>query len=285
MRQIPFNFKDATPSTEGIAHAQANAAVLPLLPSYDLHNHTVHCGHADTESTPLNLLIRASALQLSHFGISEHVMIPADVFYIDAIKDEMRSAPLSSVQPLLGVEMDIDATEPDGRWIVPDIECDYVILSAHAMPKFDWDNGLSPELQRRRMAARWLQWFGNAVRRGGCAILGHPLREPIAMNLIDLSDPETMELAVEMFLPAIDQEIAFEINDAFMSALRPSVHFQGYLELLTRLHAQGMKFSRGSDSHTVLRVGACEGIAHVAQTIGLTPGDWLDASAIPSRSL
>ena len=289
MRQVPFNLSDEMPSTEGIAHTQAKLseaeAGLPLLPLCDLHNHTVHCGHADPESTVLNLLARASERKLLHFGISEHVMRAADVSCIDAIKDEMRSAPATDVQHLLGVEMDIDPTERDGRWVVPDIQCDYVILSAHALPQFDWDNGLAPQQQRHRLGRRWLGWFGNAVRRGGFTIIGHPLREPIAMNLIDLSDPDTMELAVETLLPAIDQQIAFEINDAFMNALRPSIHFSGYLVLLQRLRDEGMKFSRGADSHSVLRVGACGGIAHVAREISLAASDWFDASSITPRSL
>ena len=287
VRQVPFNLSDETPSTEGIAHTQAkpSEARTPLLPSCDLHTHTVHCGHADPEATVLNILARASERQLRHFGISEHVMRAADVSCIEVIREEMRSAPATEVQHLLGVEMDIDPTDRDGHWVVPDIQCDYVILSAHALPQFDWDNDLAPKLQRNRLSRRWLGWFGNAVRRGGFTIIGHPLREPIAMNLIDLSDPETMELAFETFLPAIDQQIAFELNDAFMTALRPSIHFSGYLELLERLRDKGMKFSRGADSHSVLRVGACNGIAHVAREIGLEPSDWFDASSITPRSL
>lgn len=285
MRQIPFNLDDQTPSTEAVPQVLPAPRAAAVLPTYDLHTHTVYSGHAGAEATVLNIIKRASELQLSHFGISEHVIRPSDMVSANAIKTEMRSAPASGMQLLFGVEMDINSADRDAGWVVPDVSCDYVILSAHAMPNFDWENDLSPELQRERLATRWLEWFGKAVRRGGFAILGHPLREPIAMNLIDLSDRETLERAVDMLVPAIDHGIAFELNDAFIMALRPSIHYSGYLELLTRLWEKGMKFSRGSDAHAISRVGACGGITHVARELGLAPGDWLDPSAITPRSL
>ena len=102
------------------------------------------------------------------------------------------------------------------------------------------------------------------------------------MNLMDLNDPEILEMSIEALTPAIDAGIAFELNNSFLGALSTSVHRAGYYQLLTRLHMLGMTFSRGSDSHEPSRVGGCEAIEQVARDLGLTPADWLDPANIRS---
>ncbi len=262
-----------------------DTGAVSTIPNYDLHNHTVYSGHADEDATVLNVIARASELRLDHIGISEHVMQAHDVGRIETIRSEIDSLFSMGAQPLLGVEMDIDPACPDGRWVCPGISCDYVIISPHAFPQFDLDIPSSEllEVQRKVLIRRWMQWYRNAIERGGCAILGHPLREPLAMNLLDLSDPEMIELAIDTFRPAINQGIAFELNNAFLTALSSSSHYPAYLNIVSQLRAMGMRFSRGSDSHGTLRVGACEAIEEVANFLGFTSDDWIDIASLITR--
>jgi histidinol phosphatase-like PHP family hydrolase len=273
---MPSNDSDLSRDTVGASSVG--------LPRYDLHNHTIYCGHAADDATVANLVKRAAELGLSHVGISEHVMQPSDLPSIDKISHELHMLKPSGVTSLLGIEMDVDPTDPSGDWVTHAIDCDYVILSAHGFPQFDLeipesDRLLSQETQRKHLTLKWLQWYGNAVRRGGCEILGHPLREPIAMNLIDLSDPDLFERIVQTFAPAADQGIAFELNNAFLSTLSTSDNWAPYLELIVRLRAMKMRFARGSDSHSLLRVGSTDGIELVASAIGLKAADWLDPAS------
>ncbi len=256
-----------------------------LLPGHDLHNHTVYCGHADANATVLNLLSRASSLHLQYLGISEHIGGEEDLAAYRRLTEEVRTFDSMGARVLVGVEMDVDPEDAEGRWAVPDIECDYVILSAHGFPQFDLeipesDKLLAPHLQRQHLAAKWLTWYGKAIERGGCHILGHPLREPLAMNLIDLMDMQTMDQCVALFRPAIDHGIAFELNDSFLTALVASSQIDPYLELIWRLKRLGMRFSRGSDSHGLLKVGAADAIAMAAQSADVKQGDWIDAGAL-----
>lgn len=253
------------------------------LPPADLHNHTIYCGHAEPDATVSNLLARARETGLELIGISEHVMQLSDAHCIESICTELRQ--LRPTNALFAVEMDIDPADPNGGWVTQSITCDYVILSAHGFPQFDLeipasDRNLEPYLQRRNLAIKWLAWYSKAICRGGFQILGHPLREPLVMNIIDLTDDQLMEAIVRSFAPAIDQGIAFELNNAFLAALSISTQYDPYLAMAIRLRRMGMKFSRGSDSHGALKVGACEAIAGFAHDAGLTRDDWFDASQI-----
>lgn len=295
MRFLPFNFtaacaQDAPGVADVLLPTPTPAAARPFIPDYDLHNHTIYCGHADDDATVLNLLSRASSLELSAIGISEHIMQPSDLAGFRCIENELHSLVTMGAQPLLGVEMDVDPTDPEGRWVVPDIQCDYVILSAHGFPQFDMgipesDRLLPPEQQRKHLATCWLTWYGNAVRRGGFHVMGHPLREPIIMNLVNLNDPEVMDLAYEALRPAIEQAIAFELNNAFLGALELTTQYDAYVVLVRRLRDAGMKFSRGSDSHGLIRVGAADNVSAMADDAQLLPQNWLDVRSLPRRAI
>lgn len=249
------------------------------LPNYDLHNHTVYCGHAEPSATVANLLARAREIGLEHLGISEHLMDLCDLPALRALEIDIRESSSAQLPVLFGVEMDVDPTDPEGQWICPEFECDYVILSAHGFPQFDLDipqtdRLLAPEFQRRRLAMKWLDWYGKAIQRGGCHILGHPLREPINMGILSLYDPELFQRTIEILQPAIDQQIAFELNNAFLSYLSTSPQFAGYIQLIRMLRDRGMKFSRGSDSHGAGKLGACDGIGETAEAAELTLCDF-----------
>lgn len=254
------------------------------LPNHDLHNHTIFSGHSDEDATIDNLVNRANELQIDILGLSEHVMRADDLaIYHQYLQDAHRHRSRGTLV-LVGVEIDIDPADAEARWVVPDITADYVIMSAHGLPRatpavMEAELELPLPARRRAIVARWLEWYGRAVSRGGMQILGHPLREPISMGLIDLADPETMEKAVDLFRPTASQNIAFELNDAFLRYLDATGLLREYVELIRRLHGIGIRFSRGSDSHAVDELGACEMIATAAAAAGLPDSAWIDARA------
>jgi histidinol phosphatase-like PHP family hydrolase len=255
------------------------------VPAYDLHNHTIYSGHSADDATVANVLMRAAELRLEAIGISEHVMQISDLASLEKIQAEVRDLIIPGPQVLIGVEMDVDPEDPNGRWVA-DVRCDYVILSAHGFPQFDLeipttDTLLPPNLQQRNLGRKWMQWYGNALARGGSHIMGHPLREPMSMGIINLSDQEVFDAALVMFEPAIEQGIAFELNESFLAALAITVHYVPYLALAIRLKNMGMKFSRGSDSHGLAKLGQCTAISAFASEAKLGPEHWLQISDLP----
>lgn len=259
-----------------------------VLPNHDLHNHTIYSGHANDDATVANIIDRANEAGLDYLGISEHLMQLDDLPYLRRVRDDINKLVPPGSQILFGVEMDADPADPQGLRILPDLECDYVILSAHSFPSFDLgltesEKSLPPDLQRRHLAGKWLDWYGNAIAQPGIHILGHPLREPMTSGLILLNDIEFFETILPLFDRAIANGVAFELNNAFVSALVPTARFEGYAHLVRTLKARGMKFARGSDSHTAANVGACHGIALIAEAADLHKDDWLDASTLGRR--
>lgn len=252
-----------------------------FLPEHDLHNHTVYCGHTDDDATVANLVHRANELNLTFLGISEHVMEADDAPMLMPLVEDIRECISPHTRILLGVEMDADPADPLGRWVAPEFESDYVILSAHGFPRFDLgippeEKFLPVEKQRRNLARKWLDWYASAIHNGGMDILGHPLREPISNGLISLADDALFTAALDAFTPGIQQHVAFELNNAFLAFLSGTPQFRFYVALLVELKKKGMKFSRGSDSHGVCNLGGCEGICLTAEQAGLTRDDWLD---------
>lgn len=282
---------DAEPD-QGLVSAELTGSDQPgkrgFVPGHDLHNHTILSGHADDDATVTNLIARAKELQLGCLGISEHVMRVADAGVIHEIRQQLGHTRTAGIEVLLGVEMDVDPADPDGGWVAPNVACDYVIVSAHSFPQFDLgvresERSLPAMVQRQKLAMRWLDWYGRAIARGGMQILGHPLREPINMRLIDMADMEMREAAVAVFRPAIDHGVAFELNDAFLMYLDSVGLLEGYVQLMGQLREMGMRFARGSDSHGVAGLGACEGVTLVAETLGLQAADWLDVDELVGR--
>lgn len=258
------------------------------LPNHDLHNHTIYCGHAEDDATVANLVARARELQIGCLGISEHLMFPDDAGFVSAVRDDLQAVSRHGIDVLWGVEMDVDTTDPNGGLVAPDFRCDYIILSAHGFPRFDLDipdseKRLPVDLQRRNLARKWLGWYRNAIANPAVHILGHPLREPINMGLITLQDVEIFEDVVQAFIPAIENGTAFELNNAFLNFLSDTPHFAGYVKLIKTLKARGMRFSRGSDSHGVAKVGLCDGIGRFADETGIANSDWFDPTPLLRR--
>lgn len=256
-----------------------------MLPNHDLHNHTIFSGHADDDATIENLVARANELHLDVLGLSEHLMCREDLVMYLAFQHDAHQHSSGRTQVLVGVEMDIDPADPSGRWVVPEVACDYVILSAHGFPQFDLglpksDLQLPRHIAQRRLAQRYLEWYGHAVAGGGMQILGHPLREPIKMGLIDLADKEMLEASLAAFRPAAEEGVAFELNNAFLEYLDTIGQIKEYVDLIRRLRAMGMRFARGSDSHSKGTLGACEFIAQTAAAAGLSAADWLDPQSL-----
>jgi histidinol phosphatase-like PHP family hydrolase len=255
------------------------------LPNYDLHTHTVYCGHAEDDATVPNLIARAHDVGLAYLGISEHVMNIMDVDCLKAVRDDLDSITSTGVRVLFGAEMDADTTDPAGIRVAPEVACDYIILSAHGFPRFDLeipesDRQLPVDLQRRNLARKWLAWYKNAASQPGIHILGHPLREPVHMGLIPLQDVELFEEVVDAFLPAIDRGVAFELNNSFLDFLYGTHQYEPYTRLICELRKRGMRFSRGSDAHSAASLGASDAIARVAAHASLTPADWLDPAGL-----
>jgi HisJ family histidinol phosphate phosphatase len=258
---------------------------LSLLPSYDLHAHTVYCGHAADDATVRNMIARAVELGLDYFGISEHVFFADEAGAIFSIEHDIHQCEHGRTRVLLGVEVDPNPLKADGSWATHDLHVDYVILSPHMLPHSGLGAGecnaqrLS-EQQKRRAGEQWLDWYARCIDHGGMDILGHPLREPITLGLIALREPAVLQRAIDVLAMAAARGVAFELNEAWLCNLLLTSQYEPYMDLMRELKRRGMKFSRGSDAHSPQSIGRCREIEHTARELGLTQNDWLDPAAL-----
>jgi histidinol phosphatase-like PHP family hydrolase len=186
---------------------------------------------------------------------------------------------------LVGVEIDADPVKADGSWVAYPDQIDYAILTLHRIPVLNVGHWQFREMnvseqERRYLGGVWLDWFEACVERGGMQILAHPLREPINLGMLSLTDDRTMARALEVLHKAANRSVAFEINNGWCGAVRNLGEFDEYVTLMRELKARGMKFSCGSDAHGVEHVGAREGIRQLTQAAGLEAGDWFDADTL-----
>lgn len=262
----------------------------PNLPAHDLHNHTVHCGHAAEDATAAALAVRAEEVGLAYLGISEHVIFAEEAGRIARVREDLARADLQglSARVLVGVEIDPDPLRLDGSWVAEPLPVDYAILSPHRIPGYGvghWqfhELGLS-EGERRRVGERWLDWYEACVEHEDVRILGHPLREPVTLGLLSLREDRTLARALEILRRATRRGLVFELNNGWAMGLKARGDLEPYAALVSDLKAEGMRFCRGSDSHKLSDVGSAEGIRRLAQAAGLEPHDWLDPADLVSR--
>lgn len=232
------------------------------------------------------MIQRANEIGLAVLGISEHVFHADEAGCLHLIDQEIRSTPSPTTQILLGVEVDPDPIRADGSWPTHDLHVDYVILSPHMLPRSglgagEFDRLKVTEAQRTIMGMNWLDWYERCIDRGGMDILGHPLREPIAMGLFSLLDDRVAARAIEVLSLAARRNIAFELNDPWLGSLSQTSQFRVYVEIMQELKRQGMRFSRGSDAHNVNTIGNCREVVSVARQLGLGVNDWITPGDFP----
>lgn len=254
-----------------------------FLPAHDLHNHTTYCGHAAEDATVANLVERAEKVGLETFGFSEHVIFPEDVDRIARIRDDLARLEqgIPRVRILVGVEIDADPLNLDGRLVADPGPVDYIILSPHRIPEYGIGHWQFKSLalsrdEQLRLADVWLDWYAACIERNEVDILGHPFREPITLGLLSLKQERTFARILEILRRAAHLSLVFELNNGWAIGLQELGQFEEYVVLVRELKKCGMKFSRGSDSHGEADVGTCDGIRRLAREAGLEQHDWLD---------
>jgi histidinol phosphatase-like PHP family hydrolase len=253
------------------------------IPNYDIHTHTVHCGHAAEDATVANMAAQAVTAGLATYGFSEHCLRSEHEQWINLIRDEMRELPPGPTRFLLGVELDADPIAADGSFVAwPEV--DYVIMALHFLPgglghwEFDRD-AHSPD-ERAEIGRRWLDWYAATVDRGGFEILAHPLREPISLGLLDLRERPTFDRAVAILEAAAAKHMAFELNNGWCQGVADLGQRDAFMALAREARAVGMRFSRGSDAHAIEHVGGCGAIGGLAADLALTAADWVSVDDV-----
>jgi len=228
----------------------------------DYHTHTARCGHASGH--PEEYVAVARARGLAGIGIADHIpLLPdpdpelsMDVRDLGDYIAEVET--LKAEHPgyvLLGVEADYRPhTLARVRSLLEDHRFDYCIGSVHHLGTWGFDDPRQmDEYDDRDIDAVWVEYFqlvGDAAESGLFTILGH-------LDLVKkfgYRPTRTLAIELDYLVDRIARAgVLVEINTAGLH--RPVGEAYPTLDILRRLHAQGVAITFGSDAHKPDEVG------------------------------
>ncbi len=261
------------------------------LPAADYHVHTYHspCWHGEPGVGPLEELACAAEMGLEVVGFSDHFVQRPELAYpefkpggpeiIAALRVEL-AANHTGVRTLVGCEADLATL--DRLNIDPGYarELDYVMVAASHFHIA----GVSqpPSREPRVVAEHYLAFMRRALSFELAAIIAHPFYAsgdrlgPPDTYLDQMTDDELREVA-EL---ARRNRTAMEISRDQMARPRYREPMRRFIRICRE---EGVRFTLGSDAHSLARLrGAGDGAAGVA-SLGLRPEDFLSADELVAR--
>ncbi len=222
---------------------------------YDLHIHTVYCGHAPS-MTVAAILRRAEELNLSIIAITDHIFQPSDRSIIEKIRSEVAAiSPQCRVH--IGAEVDVDSNYTDGRLVTNDLDgLDSVIAGFHYiptagnLPRSPEDNPLSGEA----FMEQWASSLLGIVSNPKIDTLAHPGRLLAASVDLGVYFEDALCVFEQAAAVSAQNRVAWELNELSGSRLHPYWRQQWWQIYEIALNA-GVKLVYGSDAHTPAAIG------------------------------
>jgi len=225
---------------------------------YDLHIHTIYCGHAETMTIEA-ILRRADELGLDTVCIADHIYSPNEASVPERIREEVAGYK-ANCRVLVGAEIDVAGGYSDGRLACPAPDgLDYCIAGIHYIPgpgnfpRSAADNSLKPNELLERWRSTMLGVFGNDK----VDALAHPGRMITAAIGLDLYFEAMLDVLRDVAPVAARNNILWEINEHDKDKLPAGYHDKWYKVYQIALEA-GVKLIYGSDSHFPHEIGVSE---------------------------
>jgi histidinol phosphatase-like PHP family hydrolase len=230
---------------------------------YDLHIHTLYCGHAP-QMTVETICRRADEAHLRLIAITDHIFEPSDLRVIEQIRREV-DALRPACRVLVGAEVDVDWNCPDGRLVTDDLETlDYVIAGFHYVPTmghYPWSVD-ERNMDIEQFLDVWERSLLGIVSNGHIDTLAHPGRMLAACTELDLYFEHGLAVFEKVAALSAQNHIAWELNELTGHRLKPYWQRQWH-RLYEVALAAGVKVVFGSDAHSP----ECIGMQTFAQSV------------------
>jgi HisJ family histidinol phosphate phosphatase len=226
--------------------------------NYDLHIHTVYCGHAETMSIEA-ILRRADELGLDTICIADHIYGPNEESLPEKIRQEAAEYK-TKCKVLVGAEIDVAGGSSDGRLVcdVPD-NLDYVIAGIHYIPgpgnypRHAADNTLDAD----ELLERWRSTMLGVFENEKVNALAHPGRMITSALDLDAHFDAMLEILRLVAPAAAKNNVLWEINEHDKDKLPVDYHDKWHKIYQIALDT-GVKLIYGSDSHCPDEIGGCD---------------------------
>jgi histidinol phosphatase-like PHP family hydrolase len=241
----------------------------------DFHIHTHHSPCASAEMTPEAILAEAKARGLAAIGITDHAERQIGFGFFSLLPEEFADPP-PGLDVFLGCETSLYA--PGDPHITEEFasKMDYVLLSFNHF--HDPASTMQPETYDvRSCKALYLSMFRAAAECPLADVISHPFHVyPGGLHPDTLDETSDAEMG-EVLEVVRAVGVALEINASTLRAGQQETQERFY-----RLAASmGIRFSIGSDSHRLSRIGSYAHIADFVAGLGLAEGRiWLPRCAV-----
>jgi len=222
---------------------------------YDMHIHTAYCGHAP-EMTVEAICRQADEAQLRLIAITDHIFEPGDIKVIDQIRAEV-AALRPTCRVLVGAEVDVDWTSPDGRLVTDALDgLDYVLAGFHYVPTmghYSWSVD-ERQMEIEPFLALWEQSLLGIVSNPRINTLAHPGRMLAACTELEVYFEHGLAVFEKVAALSARNNVAWELNELTGHRLPPYWQQQWH-RLYEVALAAGVKIVFGSDAHTPDSIG------------------------------
>lgn len=265
--------------------------------AHDHHIHTVYSGHSTPDMVVGAIVKKADRVGLKRIVILEHV--PEMPRYTRRVADgELHEVPSPQINTiheeikiwrsqtpvvlLLGAEIDANPNQRDGRLLLSDLtDIDVVVASTHFLPGVPamWHEvaGL-PEEQLAKIYEAWMVWAMHVAANPEVDVLAHPGAEMAAIGATKQYEGRVLADFEKLLMICQHHGTAYEINQSLDGKI-PREFLASYLKVLRRGKEIGVKFSLGSDAHSLNRLGNTPWVEMVVQELQLTARDYFHPTA------
>ena len=233
------------------------------VPEYDMHVHTVLCGHAHESATVERISAHASVLKMKLICFAEHVHDAETLSGLRQLEENIRRVRhLYSCRLVMGAEIDADPDKGDGSLVVevPDW-IEFVIGSIHFLPQ-----GLenSPE----KLFSSWRAMLMGLAANPSVDMLGHP--GALVFNLPELEGfrPRIMDAFRQAAKISAVRRQAWDFNNLTMDKLSGEAR-KDYWKVLQIAVDENVPLLYGSDTHHVASLGK---VSHVMRMLSKMEG-------------
>ena len=232
-----------------------------IIPEYDMHVHTVLCGHAHESATPERISAHAAALRMKAICFSEHVHDETTLAQLIGLRDRLKVLqPFCSTRLIMGGEVDVDTVRCDGSLVVEPPEwMEFTIGSVHYLPGADIMPRSGYEdygLERRHLIEQWGRMMMGLARNPHVDMIGHP--GAMIGTLMGGFPSDVLEIFREMAVVSAARGQFWDFNDLSFDKL--SKMTDEYYNVLQLALDHGVTFLYGSDTHHIASLGRVDNV-------------------------
>jgi putative hydrolase len=231
------------------------------VPEYDMHVHTVLCGHAHESATIERMSAHAAVLKMKLLCFAEHVHCMGTLEELKQLRDKINAVQSAcSCKLLLGAEIDCDEKLHDGSLVVNIPEwLDFVIGSIHFSHP-EW-----PEVNEN-LFTHWQQSILGLSHNRKVDMIGHP-----GAFIFNADNWQKWRLGIyETFHQAAANSAsigqAWDMNNLTLHKLRGRAREQ-YWKVMQIAYDKGVRLYYGSDSHHISSLGRIGNVMSILKNI------------------